>query len=177
MPSESYESEASRLSVSPLALQCRTANGRMLLSSASGFSGLVGVNVKSAFGALFAGGGEVTVTCLVWVSVSPSLSVTVKVTVYVLAAEYIRDGFRLLLVAPSPNVHAQLTIVPSESDLPSVKLPACSICGLVGENVKSALGATFAGGGEVMVIERISWSVAPSLSVTVRVTSYVPAVV
>ncbi len=81
--------------------------------------------------------GAVTVTDFDVEAVAPPLSVTVNVTVYVPAAEYPCVGFCTVEEVPSPKFQLHDAIVPSESELPSVK----GQDRFVHELVKAAVGA------------------------------------
>jgi len=69
-----------------------------------------GFQLKFATGFKF-----ITVICLEIVSVAPSLSVTVSVTVYVPLSLYWCVGFCSVLVFPSPKSQVWFIIVPSVS--------------------------------------------------------------
>src|SRR5204862_374814 len=101
--------------------------------------------------------------------VPPLLSVTVRLTVYVPPAAYVWEGFAIVAVAPSPKLQLHPTTVPSGSVLVLVKLQASP----VQVWVKAAVGDVLAG-ATVMVCD--VEPVPALLSVTVRLTVYVPAV-
>jgi len=82
------------------------------------------------------------VTDELYESLSPPLSVTSSVTVYVSAAAYVCETLASVAVPPSPKVQLRLAIVPSESVDVSVKVQVTSTQLLV----NAAVGATFAGG-------------------------------
>ncbi len=92
--------------------------------------------LKSAVGAVFT-----TETCLVTMSVDPSLSVTVRVTSNVPSSGNRWVGFCSLLVSPSPKFQSQDTIPSYEVEVsvkPTVRASP------VGAAVKSADGAVSA---------------------------------
>ncbi len=83
--------------------------------------------LKSAVGATFK-----TETCLVIVSVDPSASVTVKLTLNVPSSGNLWVGFWSALVSPSPKSQAQYTISSYDVDV-SLKLTvkASGVCDAV----------------------------------------------
>src|SRR6266566_5296976 len=122
------------------------------------------VLVNDAVGGRF---GAVTVTDCEVEPVPLLLSVTVRLTVYVPPAAYVCDGFAAVAVAPSPKLQLQPTTLPSGSVLVLVKEHASP----VQLDVKAAVGGVL-GGVSVMLCEVVP--VPPLLSVTVRLTVYVP---
>ena len=103
--------------------------------------------------------------CFDMVSESPSLSQTVRLTMYVSLSAYLCVVFCSVLVFPSPNSQYHSMIVPSKSVDKSVNCIVSKSVGLVGVHLKLAVGGTFA---TVICLEIVS--VAPSLSSTVNVT-------
>ena len=124
----------------------------------------VQVCVKAAVGGVL---GGVTVMLCDVDPVPPLLSVAVRLTVYVPPAAYVRDGFATVAVAPSPKLQLHPTTVPSGSVLVLVKEHASPVqlC------VNAAVGGVLGG---VTVTLRDVELVVPLLSVTVRLTVYVP---
>ena len=120
----------------------------------------VQLNVKAAVGGWF---GTATVTVLDVLPVTPWLSVTLRVTVYVPPAAYACDGFWEVAVAPSPKVQLYAAIEPSGSLLVLVKLHVKA----VQLDVKAAVGGWF---GAATATDLEVLPVAPWLSVTLRVT-------
>ena len=113
-------------------------------------------------------GVSATATCDVCVAVAPRSSVTVNVTAYVPGAPYVCDAVAPVAVTPSPKSHPNDTTVPSRSDDPE---PSTDTANRSTTDTNDATGTTFAG---VTVTNCVAAFVAPSSSVTVRVTTYVP---
>src|SRR5438552_18084806 len=120
--------------------------------------------VKAAVGGVL---GAVTVTLCDVEPVPPLLSVAVRLTVYVPPVAYVCDGFATVAVAASPKLQLQPTTLPSGSVLVLVKEHASP----VQLWVKAAVGGVLGG---VTVTLCDFELVVPLLSVTVRLTVYVP---
>jgi uncharacterized protein (DUF58 family) len=116
------------------------------------------------------GAGGLTVIVAV-AEVEPALLVAVSLAVYVPAALYVCDGFRVVDVPPSPNSQAHDVGAPVEV---SVKLTGSGAVPVVGDAVKEATGAGVAAGSTVMVAVA---EVEPPLFVAVSFAVYVPAAV
>src|SRR5205809_3702997 len=99
--------------------------------------------------------------------VPPLLSVPVRLTVNAPPAAYVCAGLATVAVAPSPKVQLHPTRLPSGSVLVLVKEHASA----VQVRVKAAVGGVL---GDVTVMLCDVELVVPLLSVTVRVTVYVP---
>ena len=117
--------------------------------------------------------GAVTVTDAVLVAVPPRLSVTVSPIVYVPSAGNVYDDVTPDPVPLGPNVHAYPVIDPSGSLDPDAFTLTVRPSTPTDE-VNAAVGSTF-GAAKLPVLA--SDAVAPSSSVTVRVTVWSPAVV
>ena len=146
----------------------------MTLSGALPVAG-VGDEVSTALGATFA--FELTASDAE--SVAPSSSVTVSLAVYVPGRVAVLLARRRRAVAagdvlPSPKSSVQDAMLPSESELPEplkVTLSGALPVAGVGDDVSTALGATFA----FELTASDAESVAPLSSVTVSLAVYVPA--
>jgi hypothetical protein len=111
--------------------------------TAKGAEPLVGVAVKSAVG----GTGADTVTRLLTVTVScPSEEATDNVTEKEPAVVYTCEGFRAVLVWPSPKLQAHDVIAAEPGDDVSVNWTVNGAVPVAGTAVNAAVGATFAGG-------------------------------